>query len=217
MILKALSQEDLASVLQKKTAAIDPTGEGRYQLISALHKAVRGSDCQAALYWFSRQLTAGEDVRYIARRLVRMASEDIGLADPQALRVALDGLETFETLGSPEGELAVAQVVIYLALAPKSNSAYMAFKEAKSDAEASTQYPPPSHIINAPTAWMKKVGFGEGYLYDHDTPHCFSGQNYFPDKLSRKEYFVPVERGFERDLAKRLAYFTKLRQELQST
>lgn len=198
----------------KKSAAIDPTGEGRYQLISALHKAVRGSDCQAALYWFCRQLVAGEDLRYIARRLVRMATEDIGLADPQALGLALDGLKTYETLGSPEGDLAIAQVVIYLALAPKSNAAYVAFNEAKTDAEATTQAAPPAHIINAPTAWMKKQGLGEGYMYDHDTPHAFSGQNYFPDMLSRKEYFVPVERGFERELAKRLAYFAKLRQEL---
>lgn len=209
------TSEQLADILHKKRGAIDPTGEGRYQLISALHKAVRGSDCQAALYWFARQLVQGEDMRYIARRLVRMATEDIGLADPQALSIALDGLKAYETLGSPEGDLALAQVVIYLALAPKSNAAYVAFNEAKLDAEKSTHKMPPKHIINAPTRWMKDVGFGKGYQYDPDTPHGFSGQNYFPDELARKEYFHPVERGFERELQKRLAYFTKLRQELQ--
>ncbi len=205
--------DDLASVLQKKQVAIDPTGEGRYQLISALHKAVRGSDCQGALYWLSRQLVAGEDVRYIARRLIRMASEDIGLADPQALQITLNGLDAYEKLGSPEGELAIAQVVIYLALAPKSNSAYTAFNEAKSHAEQTSQHAPPSHIINAATSWMKKVGFGDGYQYDHDMPQGFSGQNYFPDRVPPQEYFCPIERGFERELSKRLAYFNKLRKE----
>lgn len=206
-----LTPDDLSKILQRKKVAIDPTGEGRYQLISALHKAVRGSDCQAALYWLSRQLVAGEDVRYLARRLIRMASEDIGLADPQALQIALNGLAAYEKLGSPEGELAIAQVVIYLALAPKSNRAYVAFNEAKEHAEKTSQYAPPAHIINAPTAWMKKVGFGEGYLYDPDQEDGFSGQNYFPEQVVRQDYFAPVERGFERELTKRLAYFNSLR------
>ncbi len=211
-----LSAEELANHLQKKKAAIDPAGEGRYQLISALHKAVRGSDCQASLYWFCRQLVAGEDMRYIARRLIRMASEDIGLADPQALQVALNGLQAYETLGSPEADLVLAQVVIYLALAPKSNRTYVAFGEAKEHAEKTTHATPPAHIINAPTSWMKKVGFGQGYLYDPDQPKGFSGQNYFPESTNREEYYTPVERGFERELAKRLAYFTKLREEISS-
>ena len=209
------TRAQLADVLQKKRMAIDPTGEGRYQLISALHKAVRGSDCQASLYWFTRQLVAGEDMRYIARRLIRMASEDIGLADPQALQIALSGLQAYETLGSPEGDLALAQVVIYLALAPKSNSSYIAFKAAKNHAESTGQFAPPAHIINAATSWMKKVGFGQGYLYDHDQENGFSGQNYFPEKIDPQQYFTPVERGFERELAKRLAYFNKLRSELE--
>lgn len=210
-----LTPETLAQVLQKKRAAIDPTGEGRYQLISALHKAVRGSDCQASLYWFCRQLVAGEDLRYIGRRLIRMASEDIGLADPQALNIALQGLQAYETLGSPEGDLALAQVVIYLALAPKSTASYVAFNEAKSDAEQTTQHAPPKHIVNGVTSWMKKVGFGSGYQYDPDLPNSFSGQDYFPEKVESKEYFVPVERGFERELQKRLAYFQRLKDELK--
>lgn len=207
------TSDNLADVLHKKRVAIDPTGEGRYQLISALHKAIRGSDCQAALYYLARQITAGEDVRYIARRLIRAASEDIGLADPQALQIALNGLQAYETLGSPEGDLAIAQVVLYLALAPKSNSAYVAFNNAKQHAEQTAQFSPPSYIINAATPWMKKTGFGEGYLYDHDQKDGFSGQNYFPEKVPPQEYYSPIERGFERDLAKRLAYFSKLKAE----
>ncbi len=209
----AITPETLSTLLQKKRFSIDPTGEGRYQLISALHKAVRGSDCQAALYWLARQITAGEDIRYIARRLIRMASEDIGLADPDALGIALNGLKAYETLGSPEGELAIAQVTIYLALAPKSNSSYIAFKAAKDHAEKTAQHAPPSHIINAATSWMKKQGFGEGYLYDHDEQHGVAKQTYFPQNVSPEDYFCPIERGFERELAKRLAYFTKLRNE----
>jgi putative ATPase len=205
---------ELTHYLQKKQVAIDPTGEGRYQLISALHKSVRGSDCQAALYWFCRQIAAGEDVRYIARRLIRMATEDIGLADPQALSTALDGLKAYETLGSPEGELAIAQVVIYLALAPKSNALYMAYKNAKELAEKSGQLAPPKHIINGVTKWMQKQGIGAGYQYDHDTENGFSGQTYFPEAIDNQELYTPVARGFERELTKRIAYFTKLRQEI---
>lgn len=207
---KELTADELAAILQKKRIGIDPTGEGRYQLISALHKSVRGSDCQAALYWLARQITAGEDLRYIARRLIRMASEDIGLADPQALQIALNGLAAYEKLGSPEGDLAIAQVVIYLALAPKSNRAYTAFNDAKMHAEKTQSHAPPAHIVNAPTAWMKQAGFGAGYRYDHDEENGFSGQNYFPETTEAETYYTPVERGFERELAKRLAYFDKL-------
>lgn len=203
--------DDLATYLQKKTGALNAAGDDRYMLISALHKAVRGSDCQAALYWLSRLIVQGEDVRYIARRLIRMATEDIGLSDPEALDIALNGLRAYEILGSPEGELAIAEVVIYLALAPKSNALYMAYKEALSDAEKSVHLMPPKHIINAPTAWMKREGFSSGYRYDHDEPNAHSGQNYFPDTFSGGTYYQPVERGFERELAKRLAYFLTLR------
>lgn len=206
-----MCEEAISKIFLKKKAAIDATGEGRYQMISALHKAVRGSDCQAALYWLARMLTAGEDARYIARRMIRMAVEDIGLADPQALGIALDGLKVYETLGSPEGELALAEVAIYLALAPKSNALYMAYKDAVRDAEKTSQYAPPPHIINPVTSWMQKQGFGAGYRYDHDEPDAFSGQNYFPDAVEPKEYYTPVQRGFERELEKRLAYFAKLR------
>ncbi len=208
-----ITPDTLSTLLQKKRFGIDPSGEGRYQLISALHKAVRGSDCQAALYWLARQITAGEDIRYIARRLIRMASEDIGLADPNALGIALNGLKAYETLGSPEGELAIAQVTLYLALAPKSNSSYVAFKAAKDHAEQTQQHAPPQHIINAATGWMKKQGFGEGYLYDHDEPSGVAKQSYFPQAVEQRDYFCPIERGFERELAKRLSYFTKLRNE----
>jgi putative ATPase len=211
-----LSVENLAQSICKKRPAADPTGEGRYNLISALHKAVRGSDCQAALYWFCRQCTAGEDLRYIARRLIRMASEDIGLADPHALGIALNGLQAYETLGSPEGDLALAQVVIYLALAPKSNAAYTAFQKAKPVAEKSSHYPPPAHLVNAVTSWMKREGFGAGYLYDHDFQDAYSGQRYFPDALQPEEFYHPVERGFERELTKRLAYFSKLQKRLEA-
>lgn len=211
-----ISDDELPQIISRKRAAIDPTGEGRYQMISALHKAVRGSDCQAALYWLCRQLTAGEDARYLARRFVRMASEDIGLADPAALSIALDGLRAYEALGSPEGDLALAQVVIYLSLAPKSNAIYTAFGKAKEDAIKTSQHAPPMHLINAVTSWMKKTGYGHDYAYDHDLPHAYSGQQYFPDTVEPKQYYTPVERGFERELTKRLNYFCKLREELNS-
>ncbi len=212
--LEVITAEDLSLLITKKKAAIDPSGEGRYQLISALHKAVRSSDCQAALYWLCRQIEAGEDLRYIGRRLIRMATEDVGLADPSALSIALNGLQAYETLGSPEGELAIAQVVIYLSLAPKSNALYTAFKAAKEDAEKTSQHMPPAHLVNAATSWMQKEGFGKGYQYDHDLPHAYSGQRCFPDHVEAKEYYTPALRGFERELAKRLAYFCKLRDSL---
>jgi len=208
---KKVEKEDLAYYIQKKQASFDPTGEGRYTLISALHKAIRGSDCQAALYWLCRLIVQGEDVRYIARRLIRMATEDIGLADPQALDIAINGLKAYETLGNPEGSLAIAEVAVYLALAPKSNALYKAFSEATKEAEKTTHMPPPKHIINAPTKWMQKEGYAQDYKYDHDCEAAFSGQNYFPDSYTPNTYYSPVMRGFERELAKRLDYFSKLK------
>ena len=179
----------LAAVLQKKPALYDRHQEGHFNAISALHKSVRGSDPDAALYWFARMLEGGEDPLYIGRRLVRMASEDIGLADPQALGIALNGLETFERLGSPEGELTLAQVVLYLALCPKSNAAYTAYKAARQAAADTSHLSPPKAILNAPTRLMKEMGYGEGYIYDPDTPQGFSGQNYFPDGMERPCFY----------------------------
>lgn len=209
----AVDIEKLQSALQKRSALYDRGGEQHYNLISALHKAVRGSDPDAALYWFARMLEGGEDPLFLARRIIRMASEDIGQADPQALPLAIAAKEAFEMLGSPEGELALAQMVIYLALAPKSNATYVAYNQARSVAAESTHLTPPLIILNAPTRLMKKMGYGKGYEYDHDTPEGFSGQNYFPDKLERQEFYKPVERGFEREMKKRMEYFKRLREE----
>ena len=195
----------------RRAAQYDKSGDAHYNLISALHKSVRGSDPDASLYWFARMLTGGEDPRYLARRITRMAVEDIGLADTNAHRVCLDAWETYERLGSPEGELALAQAVIYLALAPKSNAAYAAYKNAMRAAKATGSEPPPKHILNAPTSLMKDQGYGDGYAYDHDAEDGFSGQNYFPDTMKRGVYYTPVERGYERELKKRLDYFAKLR------
>ncbi len=206
-----LSKGDLGKRLMRRAAQYDKSGDAHYNLISALHKSVRGSDPDAAMYWFARMLEGGEDPRYLARRITRMAVEDIGLADPQAQAVCLQSWETYERLGSPEGELALAQAVAYLALAPKSNAAYVAYKAARSDARSTGSEPPPKHILNAPTSLMKDQGYGDGYAYDHDAEDGFSGQNYFPDGIDRKAYYQPVERGFERDLRKRLDYFEKLR------
>ncbi|MBB5517079.1 putative ATPase [Rubricella aquisinus] len=201
----------LSKRLSQRAAKYDKTGEEHYNLISALHKSVRGSDPDAALYWFARMLTGGEDPRYLARRITRMAVEDIGLADPQAHRICLDAWETYERLGSPEGELALAEALLYLALAPKSNAAYVAYKAAMKAAKQHGSEPPPAHILNAPTRMMKDLGYGAGYEYDHDAEDGFSGQNYFPDTMDRSVYYVPVERGHERDLKKRVEYFAKLR------
>ena len=206
-----LDTGQLTRRLTRRAAHYDKSGDGHYNLISALHKSVRGSDPDAALYWFARMLEGGEDPRFLARRLTRMAVEDIGLADPQAQAVCLQGWETYERLGSPEGELALAQAVIYLALAPKSNAGYVAYKAARAEAARSGSKPPPKHILNAPTAMMKDQGYGAGYAYDHDAPDAFSGQNYFPDGMDRASFYAPVERGFERDLKKRLDYFARLR------
>ena len=205
------NQSTLSKRLMKRAAVYDKSGDSHYNLISALHKSVRGSDPDAALYWFARMLVGGEDPRYLARRITRMAVEDIGLADPQAQDICLQSWQTFERLGSPEGELALAQAVIYLALAPKSNAAHVAYKAAVQEAKCTGSHPPPKHILNAPTDLMKDQGYGDGYAYDHDAEDGFSGQNYFPDRMDRPDYYAPIERGFERELSKRLAYFEKLR------
>lgn len=201
----------LGARLMKRAAQYDKSGDAHYNLISALHKSVRGSDPDAALYWFARMLEGGEDPRFLARRLTRMAVEDIGLADPQAQAVCLQSWETYERLGSPEGELALAQAVTYLALAPKSNAAYVAYKAARTQARQTGSAPPPKHILNAATGLMKEQGYGAGYAYDHDAEDGFSGQNYFPDGMERAQLYLPVERGFERDLKKRMDYFARLR------
>ena len=191
----------------------DKANDGHYNLISALHKSVRGSDPDAALYYLARMLTAGEDRLFLARRLVRMAVEDVGLADPEALKQALAAKDTFDFLGSPEGELALAQATVYIATAPKSNAIYKAFKAAMSKAGETGSLMPPKTILNAPTKLMKTQEYGSGYRYDHDEPEAFSGQNYFPDAMVRQKFYHPVERGFERDLAKRLEYWERLRKD----
>ncbi len=206
-----LDPDALSTRLMRRAAKYDKSGDVHYNLISALHKSVRGSDPDAALYWFARMLTGGEDPRYLARRITRMAVEDIGLADPQAQAICLQSWETYERLGSPEGELALAQALVYLALAPKSNGAYVGYKAAMRLAKQSGSEPPPKHILNAPTSLMKDQGYGAGYAYDHDAEDGFSGQNYFPDGMQRPDLYQPVERGFERELKKRLEYFAKLR------
>lgn len=197
--------------VQRRPALYDKSDDGHYNLISALHKSVRGSDPDAALYWLVRMLEGGEDPNFIGRRLVRMATEDIGLADPQALQITLNAWNAFERLGSPEGELALAEATIYLALAPKSNRTYTAYKRAQKLARKTGQANPPKIILNSPTKLMKEQGYGKGYKYDHDEKEAFSGQNYFPDEMERPTLYEPVERGFEREMAKRLTYFTNLR------
>ena len=205
----------LSSLLQKRSPLYDRHQEGHFNLISALHKSIRGSDPDAAIYWLCRMLEGGEDPLYIARRMIRLATEDVGLADPQALTIALNGWNTYNMLGSPEGELAIAQVVVYLSLAPKSNSLYTAYGHARDEASKTGHLNPPKEILNAPTKLMKEMGYGENYEYDHDLPLGFSGQDYFPEPLGRKSYYHPVERGFEREMRKRLDYFSRLRKKLQ--
>jgi putative ATPase len=203
----------LQSVLQRRAPIYDKDREGHYNLISALHKSVRGSDPDAALYYLARMLDAGESPLFLARRVVRMAIEDIGLADPQALVVANAAKDAFDFLGSPEGELAIAQAVIYVATAPKSNAAYKAYGAAKRAAQEGGSLLPPKHILNAPTKLMQDEGYGSGYAYDHDTPDGFSGQDYFPEEMGRQTFYNPPERGFEREIRKRLDYWDKLRKE----
>jgi putative ATPase len=207
-----LGPQELARVVQQRAPLYDKGQEGHYNLISALHKSLRGSDADAALYWLARMLAGGEDPIYILRRLTRAAVEDIGLADPQAVVQALAAWDTYDRLGSPEGELAIAQCVIYLATAPKSNAAYQAFGEATRMARETGSLMPPLHILNAPTRLMREVGYGKGYVYDHATAEGFSGQNYFPDAVARRNFYRPGERGFEREVKKRLDYWDKLRQ-----
>src|SRR5215472_11237153 len=207
-----LGPQELARVVQQRAPLYDKAQEGHYNLISALHKSLRGSDTDAALYWLARMLAGGEDPIYILRRLTRAAVEDIGLADPQAMPQALAAWDTYERLGSPEGELAIAQCVIYLATAPKSNAAYAAFGEARRMAEETGSLMPPMHILNAPTRLMRDLRYGRGYVYDHGTEEAFSGQNYFPEGTERGEFYRPTERGFEREIKKRLDYWDKLRQ-----
>jgi putative ATPase len=207
---------DLAGVqdvVQRRAPIYDKSQDGHYNLISALHKSVRGSDPDASLYYLARMLDAGEDPLYLARRLIRMASEDIGMADPQALAICIAARDAYEQLGTPEGELALAQACIYLATAPKSNAAYMAYKSARRAAAEHGSLVPPKHILNAPTKLMKNEGYGSGYDYDHDAPDAFSGQNYFPDEMGRQTFYEPAERGFEREIRKRLDYWQKLRRE----
>jgi putative ATPase len=211
-----LDRAGLSTRLMRRAAKYDKSGEEHYNLISALHKSVRGSDPDAALYWFARMLEGGEDPRFLARRLTRMAVEDIGLADPQAQGICLDAWNSFERLGSPEGELALANAVIYLALAPKSNGAYVAYKAARKAARETGSLPPPKHILNAPTKLMKSIGYGEGYAYDHDAEDGFSGQDYFPEGLKRPVFYAPPERGFERELHKRLDWFARQRARRQT-
>jgi putative ATPase len=207
-----IGPDQLAQLVQRRAPLYDKAQEGHYNLISALHKSLRGSDTDAALYWLARMLAGGEDPIYIVRRLTRAAVEDIGLADPQAVVQALAAWDTYDRLGSPEGELAIAQCVIYLATAPKSNAAYQAFGEAQHMARETGSLMPPMHILNAPTRLMRHLGYGKGYVYDHATEEGFSGQNYFPDGVARRQFYRPGERGFEREVKKRLEYWDKLRQ-----
>ncbi len=208
-----IGPDALGKLVAKRLPLYDKANDGHYNLISALHKSVRGSDPDAALYYLARMLTAGEDRLFLARRLVRMAVEDVGLADPEALKQALAAKDTFDFLGSPEGELALAQATVYIATAPKSNAIYKAFKAAMSKAGETGSLMPPKTILNAPTKLMKTQEYGSGYRYDHDEPEAFSGQNYFPDAMVRQKFYHPVERGFERDLAKRLEYWERLRKD----
>jgi putative ATPase len=208
-----LDTQGLMAVVQQRAPVYDKAQEGHFNLISALHKSLRGSDCDAALYWLARMLAGGEDASYIARRLVRFANEDVGLADPQAVHQALAAWDAYDRLGSPEGELSLAQAVIYLGTAPKSNAAYVAYKESMRAAKETGSLMPPQHILNAPTKLMKQIGYGAGYAYDHDAPEGFSGQDYFPEGMARRQFYRPVERGFEREVQKRLDYWAKLRRE----
>ncbi len=210
-IEKPINSEELLKLIQKRMPVYDKSRDGHYNLISALHKSMRGSDVDAALYWFARMLDGGENPLYILRRITRFASEDIGMADPNALVQCIAAKDAFEFLGEPEGLLNIAQAVVYLATAPKSVGIYRAFGKATSDARKNGSLSPPKHILNAPTKLMKEAGYSEGYIYDPDTKDGFSGQNYFPDEMPRKTYYTPAEAGFEREIIKRLAYWEKLR------
>ncbi|MFN5083957.1 MAG: replication-associated recombination protein A [Novosphingobium sp.] len=214
-IPEPLDPAGLGAFLQRRVAVYDKDRDGHYNLISALHKALRGSDPQASLYYMARMLTAGEEPLYVLRRLVRFASEDIGLADPQALVQCLAAKDAYQFLGSPEGELAIVQACLYLATAPKSNAAYVAQKEAWKSAKETGSLAPPAHILNAPTKLMKDIGYGAGYAYDHEAEDGFSGADYWPEGMAAQEYYRPVERGFEREVLKRLEWWDKKRRELR--
>ncbi|GBQ33716.1 replication-associated recombination protein A [Gluconacetobacter azotocaptans] len=211
-----LDAQGLSGLLARRAVLYDKDREEHYNLISALHKSLRGSDPDAALYWFARMLEGGEDPRYIARRLTRFAAEDVGMADPQALPLAVAAWETYERLGSPEGELALAQLVVHLGTAPKSNAVYTAYKAARRLAKSTGSLMPPAHILNAPTGLMKDLGYGQGYEYDHDSDEGFSGQNYFPDGMRREALYRPTDRGYERDIARRLDSWARLRESRRS-
>lgn len=213
---EVFNAETLQNVVQRRAPIYDKSQDGHYNLISALHKSVRGSDPDAALYYLCRMFDAGEDPLYIGRRLVRMAVEDIGLADPQALGIANAAKDAYDYLGSPEGELALAQACVYLATAPKSNAVYTAYKAAMRVAKENGSLMPPKHILNAPTKLMKSEGYGATYQYDHDMPDAFSGQDYFPEAIGRQNFYDPPDRGFEREIRKRLDYWSRLRRERQS-
>jgi len=215
-LTKDIDLKQLLELIQQRAPLYDKTREEHYNLISALHKSIRGSDVDAALYWLARMLVGGEDPLFLARRIVRASVEDVGLADPQAVHQALAAKDVYEFLGSPEGELALVQAVIYLASAPKSNAVYTAYSAAKQAAKDNGSLMPPKHILNAPTKLMKEQGYGEGYAYDHNTKDAFSGQNYFPEQMERASYYVPSPRGFEKEVAKRLAYWQGLRERGQS-
>jgi putative ATPase len=216
-IEETLDAAALGKLLQRRVAVYDKDRDGHYGLISALHKALRGSDPQAALYYLARMLTAGEEPLYLLRRMTRFASEDIGLADPQALTQCLAAKDAYEFLGSPEGELAIVQACLYLATAPKSNAAYKAQKAAWKSAKETGSLPPPPHILNAPTRLMKEIGHGEGYAYDHDAPEGFSGADYWPEEMAPQAYYQPVPRGFERQVIERLEWWDKKRRELRES
>lgn len=211
-----LDSSDLPKILSRRAVLYDKNREEHYNLISALHKSLRGSDPDAALYWFTRMLEGGEDARYIARRLTRFAAEDVGLANPNALTQAIAAWESYERLGSPEGELAIAQLVVYLATSPKSNAVYKAYKLARKTARKTGTLMPPAHILNAPTNLMKDLGYGKGYEYDHDTDQAFSGQNYFPEKMQREQFYFPTNRGMEQNIAQRLEEWAQIRKKRNS-
>ncbi len=208
-----LDADAVTKSLQQRSPAYDKDREGHYNLISALHKSLRGSDTDAALYWAARMIEGGEDPLYLLRRLARFAAEDVGLADPMALNLAVSAWDTYERLGSPEGDLAIAELIVFLGTAPKSNATYKAWGAACRAAREYGSLMPPAHILNAPTRLMKEIGYGTGYQYDHDTAEGFSGQDYFPEKMGRRVFYRPVERGFEREVGKRLAYWNKIREE----
>jgi len=210
---EVFSAEQLGTILQRRAPIYDKSADGHYNLISAFHKSIRGSDPDAALYYMCRMLDAGEDPLYILRRMTVMASEDVGLADPNAVVMAMACREAFQLIGAPEGHYALAELAIYLATAPKSNKGYLAYHAAMKAAKKEGSLPPPKHILNAPTKLMASEGYGDGYRYDHDEPDAFSGQDYFPTEMGRKSFYQPVERGFERDLRKRLDYWSRLRME----